>query len=243
MECVKNELCYKVCEKQKGGIPAIIVAAGNSSRMNGINKQFLSLAGIPVIVRTLKVFENSAAVSRIILVTKKDNVLDLQTLCAKYMISKVSDIVEGGADRHASVLCGMERLAPDENKVLISDGARPFVTDNMISDCADALYRFPGSLCAIPASDTVKFSEGETVSHTLDRSKLYLAQTPQGVDVAIYKKASAEFSGADFTDDASVLEKAGEKVVIVPGSRFNIKITTPDDIPLAEALINGGKVL
>lgn len=239
MEATAVKLEYDICESAKGGIPAIIVAAGSCTRMNGINKQLLELDGIPVIVRTLKAFEGSPEISRIILVTRKESIVTLQSLADKYMISKLTDICEGGSDRHSSVLCGMERLTADEKKVLIQDGARPFCTAQMIADAAGALKDYDGSLCAVKISDTVKLAASDgTVTGTLDRSMLYSAQTPQGVDVALYKEASAKSEDrSGFTDDASVLESAGHTVKIVEGSPSNIKITTRDDIPLAEAIL------
>ncbi len=235
-----SELAFELVPEQTGGIPVIVAAAGSSSRMQGINKQLLNLAGIPVIIRTLKAFERSRDISKIILVTREDSIVQMQLLCEKYMISKLTDIVSGGDDRHASVLCGMARLSPDEDKVLIQDGARPFVSERMISDCVRALDTADGSLCAVKINDTVKKSAaGGTVESTLDRSMLYAAQTPQGVHVSLYKKALGQAGDCCFTDDASVLEAGGYKVALVEGGAQNIKITTKADIALAEALLGG----
>lgn len=241
MQSTETKIQYEVCDEGKQGIPAIIVAAGSSSRMQGIDKQLLMLSGIPVIVRTLKKFQNSPVVSRIIVVTREDLIPEFQLLCNKYMISKLTDIVSGGANRNASVMCGIERLTKDEKYVLIHDGARPFVSSNMIKECAEALNEYDGALCALEVNDTVKLAnDDKTVVATLDRSRLYMAQTPQGVNVAAYKRAIE--SAADpsvFTDDASVLEEAGLKVKLVSGSVTNIKITRPTDIELAEAILKG----
>ncbi|MBR4761110.1 MAG: 2-C-methyl-D-erythritol 4-phosphate cytidylyltransferase [Clostridia bacterium] len=239
MNATSPKLCYSVCEDRTGGIPVIIVAAGSSSRMGGEDKQFISISGIPVIARTLIAFERSPDISKIILVTRKESINDMQLIAEKYLISKLTDIVEGGKTRGDSVVCGMARLDKGERKVLISDGARPFVTNRMISDCACALKSHDGCLCAVKVTDTVKQADDMRVTKTVDRSKLYLAQTPQGVDVALYKKAIEGKGDREFTDDASVLESAGGDVVIVEGDVRNIKITTPSDIPLAEILIKG----
>lgn len=239
MTAVKLE--FEEISAKDGGIPVIIVAAGSSTRMQGTDKQLLSLAGVPVIIRTLRAFERSTAVSRIILVTKKESIPKIQLLCGEYMITKLSDIVEGGADRHASVRNGLERLAPQEDRVLIHDGARPFVTEKMISECAAALDEFDGSLCTVKINDTVKSVKDDgCVEVTLDRTRLFSAQTPQGVRVSAYKAAMESApAGTVFTDDASVLEQGGYRVKAVAGDVRNIKITTPADILLAQAILEG----
>lgn len=226
-----------------GGIPVIIVAAGSSSRMKGINKQFASIAGIPVIARTMLAFENSPLISKIILVTKKEFVLDMQHISDKYMIGKLDCIVEGREDRHASVMNGINALKKDDSKVLIHDGARPFVTENMIENCVEALKSADGCLCGIKINDTVKkVDKVGNVIETVDRTFLFGAQTPQGVDVAAYKSASEEAEDKNFTDDASVLEAAGYTVKLVEGSSRNIKITCAEDLELAESFIIKGEV-
>ena len=200
----------------------------------GTDKQFLSVAGVPVIARTLMSFERSPDVSRIILVTREQSIKDMQIIADKYFISKLSDIVKGGDSRAQSVACGIERLKKDEEKVLVSDGARIFVTPKMISDCVEALKKHDGCLCALKVSDTVKSAFEGQVKKTVDRNGLYLAQTPQGITVSLYKKAMESGDMSAFTDDASVLESVGGDVVIVEGNKRNIKITTPEDIELAK---------
>lgn len=238
MTVTSSKLDYSVCEDSNAGaIPVIIVAAGSSSRMGGEDKQLLSVAGVPVIARTLMSFERSPFISRIILVTREQSIPDMQLIAERFFISKLSDIVRGGDTRQASVACGIERLISSENKVLVSDGARMFVADKMIEDCVKALGEHDGCLCAVKVYDTVKSVEGDSVKRTVDRNGLYLAQTPQGITVSIYKKAMENTDISQFTDDASVLESAGADVVIVNGDRKNIKITTPEDIALAEILL------
>lgn len=238
MTVTSSKLDYSVCESSnEGAIPVIIVAAGNSSRMGGADKQLLSVSGVPVIARTLMNFERSPFISRIILVTREHSIPDMQLIAEKYFISKLSDIVVGGDTRQASVVYGIERLISSENKALVSDGARMFVTDKMIEDCVKALGEHDGCLCAVKVHDTVKSVEDDSVKRTVDRNGLYLAQTPQGITVSIYKKAIENTDLSQFTDDASVLESAGADVVIVNGDRKNIKITTPEDIALAEILL------
>lgn len=241
MNITELKLQYELCESNGSGIPVIIVAAGNSTRMKGINKQFMQLMGIPVIARTLMAFEHCDVISKIIIVTASDSVADMQLICDKYMISKVTDIVVGGADRHESVMNGISRLDTTDSKVLIHDGARPFVENSTIVDVAKALDRFDAALCVHKINDTVKkVDENGIVTKTVDRAALYGAQTPQGVDVAKYKKACETAENASqFTDDASIMETAGYTVKAVISSNKNIKITTPDDIIIAEGILKG----
>lgn len=240
MTVTSSKLDYSVCkESNQVAIPVIIVAAGNSSRMGGEDKQLISVAGVPVIARTLMSFERSPFISRIILVTRERSIPGIQLIAEKYFISKLSDITVGSDTRQESVVCGIERLSPNENKVLVSDGARMFVTGRMIEDCVKALLKHDGCLCAVKVYDTVKSVEGDSVKQTIDRNGLYLAQTPQGITVSLYKKAMKNADLSLFTDDASVLESVGADVVTVSGDRKNIKITTPEDIALAEVLVKG----
>lgn len=234
MEITKPKFSYSLCEKESGGIPVVIVAAGSSSRMNGVDKQLLSVAGVPVIARTLLCFERSADISKIIVVTREQSVKDIQLIAEKYMISKLSDVVVGSDTRQKSVLCGLERLDKGEEKVLISDGARMFITPKMIADCVKAINECDGCLCAVKVNDTVKKVENNEVVSTVDRKPLYLAQTPQGITVNLYRKALEGRDASEFTDDCSVLEAAGFCVRVVPGNIRNIKITTPEDVALAE---------
>lgn len=241
MNVTELKLQYNVCEESGEGIPVIIVAAGKSSRMKGINKQFVSLLGISVIARTLMAFENSSVISKIIVVTAEENIADMQLVCDKYMISKLSDIVAGGNCRHESVMNGMARLNVADKKVLIHDGARPFAENSIIASVAAALVDFDAALCVHKINDTVKkVDENGIVISTVDRNMLYGAQTPQGVDVAKYKSACEKLKNAhELTDDAAIMEAAGYTVKAIIGNNKNIKITTPDDIIVAEGLIKG----
>ncbi len=241
MNKTEIKLQYDICEKNENAIPVIIVAAGASTRMKGINKQFMPIMGVPVVARTLMTFERCSDVSKIILVTSSDNIRDMQLLCEKYTINKLCDIVSGGANRHESVMKGIERLDINDKKVLIHDGARPFVDANIIGKVVEALNSFDAALCVSKINDTVKkVSEDGVVLSTVDRSMLYSAQTPQGVDVEKYKQACENILDVEsLTDDASVMEAAGYSVKAIVGSSKNIKITTPDDIVLAESLVRG----
>lgn len=224
-----------------GNIPVIIVAAGSSVRMQGISKQFVTLCGVPAIVHTLSAFENAPQISKIILVTKQEFINEIQLLADRYMISKLTDIVEGGNTRQESVNCGLNRLR-DEEYVLIHDGARPLVSPDIIARVCDALPLADGVIPAVKVKDTIKRAdENGFISNTVPRDLLYAVQTPQGVNVKKYTKAIANTDISVFTDDASILETAGMSVKIVDGDYKNIKITTPDDIGIAEYYLEKGE--
>jgi len=222
--------------KTQNAVPVIIVAAGSSSRMGGINKMFMLLGGIPVIARTMLAFERNANVSEIIVVTKEENVADISYVAQNYMITKLSNVVPGGATRTESVEKGILSLK-DAKGVMIHDGARPFVSDEIISKMADAALKYDCAVCGIKVKDTIKQKGKETVN-TLDRNLLYAVQTPQSVNPELYKNILSRCEDkSKFTDDASVMESAGVNTVIIEGEESNIKITTPFDIKLAEMIL------
>lgn len=241
MELTKLKLEYAVCDEGKSGIPVIIAAAGASSRMGGINKQTALLSGVPVLARTLMSFERSDVVSSIILIVRPEDVFDMQMMAEKYGIDKLSDIVCGGATRQESVLKGFSRLDKSAEAVLIHDGARPLTDNSIIRSVAEALKEYSAVTCAVPVKDTIKVvdKDGKVLS-TPDRSTLAAVQTPQGVRVPDYRAAVEKIGDVSrFTDDMSVMEAGGFRVHTVKGSYRNIKITTPEDLRLAEYLLNG----
>ena len=230
---------YNICEAEKDGISVIVVAAGSSSRMNGTNKQLLHLGGIPVIIRTLMVFENSKDISNIILVVRDEDLFEIQMLTQKYMITKLSDIVCGGKTRQESVLKGFSRLKESDNAVLIHDGARPLVDSKIISSVVLALENCDAVTCAVKVKDTIKeIDQNGKVIKTLARENLVSVQTPQGVNVAKYLEAVKNVDVANFTDDTSIMEAAGHNVFVVEGSYKNIKITTKEDVNMAEGFLS-----
>lgn len=240
MNKLELKLEYNVCEENCGGVPVIIVAAGSSTRMGNINKQTALISGVPVIARTLMNFENSPYISSIILVTKADDIFGMQLLAEKYNITKVTDIVCGGNSRQESVLKGLERVDKSAEKLLIHDGARPLTDNKIIENVVNALENHSAVTCAVKLKDTVKIINSDgTVESTLDRSALVAVQTPQGVRISDYK-AAIEKAGdvSRFTDDMSVMENVGFSVLTVEGNYRNIKITTKEDLKLAEYLLN-----
>ena len=239
MNKTELKLEYNICETAKDGMPVIVVAAGASSRMNGTNKQLLHLGGIPVVIRTLMVFENCKAISNIILVVRDEDLFEIQMLTQKYMITKLSDIVCGGKTRQESVLKGFSRLKESDKAVLIHDGARPFVSDAVINSVAVALETYDAVTCGVKVKDTVKeIDQNGKVIKTLNRDNLISVQTPQGVNVLKYLEAVKNVDVANFTDDTSIMEAAGYGAYVVEGSYKNIKITTKEDIIMAESFLS-----
>lgn len=233
---------YEIKKADSEGLTVIVVAAGSSSRMGGENKQLIEIDGIPVIVRTLLAFEGSRKIKRIILVTRAEDIFTLQLLATKYSVSKLSDIVCGAATRQESVLKGFERLDENDEAVLIHDGARPLVSEEIIENVAEALKTHDAVVCAVPLKDTVKqIDKNGKIIKTLDRSSLIAVQTPQGVRVSEYLRAvKAAGDVSKFTDDMSLMESIGCEPYTVEGSCKNIKITTPDDVIVARAYSREG---
>lgn len=226
---------YQVLEDNGQGMAVIVVAAGSSTRMQGQNKQFSEINGIPVIAKTLLTFEKCPEIKNIILVVRAEDIFSLQMLAEKYSISKLSDIVCGGATRQESVLKGFSRLDESDTAVLIHDGARPLITQEIISSVVKALDNYTAVTCAVKVKDTVKqIDESGKVIKTLNRDTLVAVQTPQGVRVKEYLDAVEKIGDvSSFTDDTSIMETAGYEVYAVEGSYKNIKITTPEDINIA----------
>ncbi len=220
---------------------SVIIAAAGSGRRMGCKKQFMNVLGEPLISYTLRTFQHSA-VDEIIIVTSESDIPEMEKICEKYSISKVKAVVAGGDTRQRSVMLGLSHISGDI--VLIHDGARPFVKGEEIRNVAENADKFGGSILATPCIDTVKVTDGQGfVKSTPDRNHLYCAATPQGFRSDLIKSAyqSAELEGFTATDDSMVAEHYGINVKITPCSRENIKITTPEDIAQAEAIIEKRK--
>lgn len=236
----KPKLEFTVAEN-RGRIPVIVVAAGSSTRMQGVNKQLTLLSGVPVIIRSLLAFEQHPDISNIILVVRAEDIFELQMLATKYNISKLSDIVCGGNTRQESVAKGLARVDKACEKVLIHDGARPLVTKSIIDGVIKGLEDYKAVTCGVKVKDTVKITdENGVVINTVPRENLVAVHTPQGVWVEAYKNAIEKLGDISaFTDDTSIMEAAGHKVLISESSYKNLKITTPEDILVAEAYLKG----
>ena len=234
----KPKLSFNI-EKQCRKVPVIIVAAGNSRRM-GQNKLLMEISGIPVIARTMLCFERCEAISRIIVVTREEDINRFELIAEEYGISKLTDIVNGGNSRQESVLNGFKMLDKDEWAVLIHDGARPMTSEKTVTGVIKGLENSSAVTCAVKVKDTIKeISPDGKVIKTLNRDSLVAVQTPQGVIVKDYLDAVEKIGDVSlYTDDMSVMEAAGYSVLTTEGDYKNIKITTPEDILAAESYIN-----
>lgn len=215
-------------------VTAIIVAAGEGKRF-GSAKQFALLKGKPVLDRALEAFESHMKVKEIILVVREDWLRD------KYMrrYKKLTAVVRGGKRRQDSVMAGFRQVESKKTDiVLVHDGVRPLVGKGLITRVIEAAAQKKAAVPAIPVEDTVKRVEGDRVLCTLERKSLYRIQTPQGFSYATLERALREAEEENFygTDEASLVERMGGDVYIVEGEAQNVKITSPADIPVAEAL-------
>lgn len=225
-------------------VAAIVLAAGQGKRMkSGTNKQYLLLEGKPVLAHTLQAFEDSDLISEVIVVARADELaFCAQEVVAKYAFKKVSKIVEGGKERQDSAYQGLVAVSVKCGLVLVHDGARPLVTPELINAAVAKARTGVSAVSAVPMKDTVKeAAPDKTVLKTLSRAALWAVQTPQVFSYAKLVKAHEEARLDNYlgTDDASLLEHIGEKVALVLGSYENIKITTPIDLVLAEAILKG----
>lgn len=217
-------------------VSALIAAAGNSTRMGGNNKQFFGVEGMPVLAHTLLTFSGVPEITELVIVTRKEDIPAVQDLVKEFSIPKVKAILPGGDTRQDSVFEGLRQVTGDY--VLIHDGARPFVGEEEIRQLLDVLTSCPAAALGVPVKDTIKrVTQDGLVAETLPREELWQIQTPQGFVtseiLAAHEKATE--NGVLVTDDCALAEYIGIPVKIVPGSYRNIKITTPEDIPLAEA--------
>ncbi len=224
-------------------VTAVILASGKGTRMGtGLDKCFLSLGPKPVVAWSLLAFEKCSEVDRIILTVRKDQLAAARGLQMMFGISKLQKIVIGGARRQDSVAAALKEIDPFETRyVTIHDAARPCITPELIRETLKAAKRFGSGVAASPLVDTVKVAgKGMMVESTPDRSTLWAVQTPQtfAADklIAAYNTFASD-KKRDFTDDAAVMEAAGEPVRLIKWCEPNLKITTPIDLTIAAALL------
>lgn len=216
---------------------AVIVAAGNASRMGGIDKVMAELGGVPMIVRTVKAYQESNVISEIVVVTRPDLIMKITGMCGKF--DKVKAVVAGGDSRQASVALGISALSNKVKLVAIHDGARPLITDAVIDRTVRAAHTYGAAAPAVAVKDTIKVVRGGVVVDTPDRAALQAVQTPQVFDIDLLRGAlkKAAQDGAAVTDDCSAVERLGMSVKIVEGDERNIKVTTPMDLKIAQLLL------
>lgn len=218
----------------------VIPAAGQGKRMNaGKNKQFIELHSIPVIIHTLRVFEQDPMCSGILLVINKDEKLIFEELLQTYNIQKVVSLVQGGSERQYSVYNGLQEVKKTDI-VLVHDGARPFLKKEHVRELVKVAADKGAAVLAVPVKDTIKRASNDLyVEETVERSSLWAIQTPQAFHVSILQEAHELARKEDFlgTDEASLVERIPKQVYIVKGDYLNIKLTTPDDLIFAEAIL------
>lgn len=216
---------------------AIIVAAGNSSRMGGKeSKMFIDLLGKSVITRTADIFSSCSLINEIIVVCRDE---DKEQIASSINTEKPLKFAKGGKTRQESVLNGIKCADEKCDYLVIHDGARPLVTEKEISDVLSDAVKYKATTLGTKVKDTIKISKDGFIENTPDRDFLYAVQTPQVFLKSLYIKAAEKFKDSGFTDDCKLIEEYGEKVYITNGEYTNIKITTTDDIALAKAILKG----
>ena len=225
----------------------LIPAAGMGRRMGAsVNKQYLDLAGKPILARTLALFDRHPQIEHIYPIIPRDEIpYCQQQIIDRYGFSKVRRIIPGGAERQDSVRNGLQALVEDdlaqsERVVLIHDGARPLFNPQLLPQLLDVIAEQSACIVGVPSKDTIKEVDNGLISNTPDRRRLWQAQTPQGFRYQLIADAFAKADAEQFlgTDDASLLERYGMPVAILQGDYRNIKVTTPEDLPVAAAFLD-----
>jgi len=228
----------KLTKSSRPRCAALVAAAGSSSRMGGVNKLLQPLDGIPVLVRTLMALQQARLVDEIVIATREDDIVEISQLCHTYGISKCTKVVRGGENRaHSVLLAALETTA---DLLAVQDGARPLVKPEQIEELIETAVRCGAVAPAVPLKDTVKMvRDGGAVEQTLDRSALRAVQTPQVFEAGLLKAAlqDAVENHIPITDDCSAVERLGKVVFLVDGDEENLKITTPLDLVIAEAIL------
>lgn len=222
---------------------AILLAGGSGRRMGGVDKLLIEVRGVSLLRRALDAFEACPVVDRIVLVAREDRIPEYTRLATEWRVAKVSRIIPGGAERQDSVWNGLEALAPPPDVVLIHDAARALVTPDLIGRCAAAAHEWGAAIPAARVHDTIKrVASGDEgrVAETLDRSLLRAAQTPQTFRYALIREAYEPLVRQRIivTDDAAAAERAGHAVRIVESDGANLKVTTHEDVLLAEMVLS-----
>lgn len=216
---------------------AIIVAGGKGTRMNSsLPKQFMELQGLPVLMHTINAFYRYSKDINIILVLPKDDVSVWEELCKKHNYNKPLRLTAGGPSRFQSVKNGLAQIEDNEGLVAIHDGVRPLVSIDIIGASFRLAAVHQSAIAAVRLKESLRVTDPDTTK-AVDRSRYRLVQTPQTFDLQMIRNAYSTEETGDLTDDASVAEKAGNKISLFEGSYENIKITTPEDLVIAEALL------
>lgn len=223
-------------------VSVIIAAAGNSTRYGtGNSKQFLLLEGVPVLIKSVQAFEQIDEVKEIIITARKQDFDVIEGFLQQYNIKKVKSVVEGGATRQDSIAAAVKKVSEETEIIAVHDGARPLVSKETIIGVIEKAVEKGAAACAVPVKDTIKIidSSGKIVT-TPDRASLRAVQTPQVFNFALYKEAidKAVSESKQYTDDCQLIESMGHPVYLTDGDYENIKITTPDDLLVAEKFLS-----
>lgn len=235
-----RSLFRKLREAERPCCAALVAAAGTSSRMGGTDKLMEYLDGVPVLVRTLTALQQAETIDEIVIAAREDALVEIAALCKTYGITKCKKVVRGGESRCHSVLLAALEASPEAQLLAVQDGARPLVTPALIDRVTQAAARCDAAAPAVPVKDTVKVAAADgAVLDTPDRSTLRAVQTPQVFSADLLKAAlqSALENDVPVTDDCSAVERLGKTVYLVDGDEENIKITTPIDMVVAEAIL------
>lgn len=217
---------------------AIIVAAGQSTRMKGTHKQFLTLEGMPVLAHTLRAFQRSRYIDEIVLVVRPEDEERAKLLVREQRITKLTHIVHGGKTRTQSVKRGFAAIHKTMRFVAIHDGARCLVTPDMIRTVLREAYKHNAASAATAVTDTVKFATRRGfIEKTIDRDRVFLVSTPQAFNADLYYAALHKAGSKEFTDDNALMEHIGIPVKLVDVGKENIKITTPEDVAHAAFIL------
>ncbi|MEH2339266.1 2-C-methyl-D-erythritol 4-phosphate cytidylyltransferase [Nostoc sp.] len=218
----------------------LIPAAGIGKRMgSNRNKLLLKLRSQPIIAWTLLAAEAASTINWIGIISQPADWSDFKTIIADLKLTKPVQLIQGGSTRQESVYNGLQSLPVAAEQVLIHDGARCLVTSDLFNSCAEAIRHCPGLIAGVPVKDTIKIVEQGIIQETPDRRQLWAAQTPQGFDVKLLKQCHAEGvrQGWEVTDDAALFERCGIEVRIVEGEETNLKVTTRQDLAIAEFIL------
>ena len=222
---------------------AVVPAAGQGMRMEGQGKLFYILSGVPLIVHTLLALNACVDIDEIVAVARPEDIVRLSHLCQAYEIAKVRHIVCGGEKRPHSVLAGLMALPPEAELVAVHDAARPFLTTELASRVIRLAARTGAAVPCVPSKDTVKRVFGDRVLETVERHALMLVQTPQAFNTGLLKGALAKAirENWEVTDDCGAVERMGMSIFVTEGSYRNFKVTTPEDLIFAQALVEAQK--
>ena len=220
-------------------ICSAVIAAGSARRMEGIDKVLAPLGELPVLVHTIYSFQDCPRFDEIVVVTREDLLVEVSRICKDFQLDKVSKVVVGGRERTDSVLAGLREVRPDADLIAIHDGARPLAPQQVLEEVVERAAETGAAAPAIPVTDTVKRAREGLIEETVDRSELWTVQTPQVFEAGLIRAAveKAAVDGESLTDECGAVERLGMKVSLTAGSKENIKITTPFDLILGEAIL------